>query len=135
MNNGGWHKVRVQFSPSYMSLQELYGQIVLEQNFPSNLNVFFDNSNSIFDLFQCNGVIKLWSDVEVNDGGWHEVRAQFNPSYMGVTVDGRKKSHRPELLDNRHIDLSGLLYFGGIEAIKRSRAVSQGFCELLSGFE
>ena len=51
MNNGGWHKVRVQFSPSYMSLQELYGQIVLEQNFPSNLNVFFDNSNSIFDLF------------------------------------------------------------------------------------
>ena len=86
----------------------------------------FYNSNSIFDLFQGNGVIELWSDVEVNDGGWHEVRAQFNPSYMEVTVDGRKKSHRPELLDNRHIDLSGLLYFGGIEAIKRSRAVSQG---------
>ena len=78
-------------------------------------------------------MIELWSDVEVNDGGWHEVRAQFNPSYMEVTVDGRKKSHRPELLDNRHIDLSGLLYFGGIEAIKRSRAVSQGFCEFLSG--
>ena len=95
----------------------------------------FYSSNSIFDLFQGNGVIELWSDVEVNDGGWHEVRAQFNPSYMEVTVDGRKKSHRPELLDNRHIDLSGLLYFGGIEAIKRSRAVSQGFCEFLSGFE
>ena len=93
----------------------------------------FYNSNSIFDLFQGNGVIELWSDMEVNDGGWHEVRAQFNPSYMEVTVDGRKKSHRPELLDNRHIDLSGLLYFGGIEAIKRSRAVSQGFCEFLSG--
>ena len=75
---------------------------------------------------QGNGVIELWSDVEVNDGGWHEVRAQFNPSYMEVTVDGRKKSHRPELRDNRHIDLSGLLYFGGIEAVKRSRAVSQG---------
>ena len=71
-------------------------------------------------------MIELWSDVEVNDGGWHEVRAQFNPSYMEVTVDGRKKSHRPELRDNRHIDLSGLLYFGGIEAVKRSRAVSQG---------
>ena len=27
---------------------------------------------------------------------------------------------------HRHIDLSGLLYFGGIEATKRSRAVSQG---------
>ncbi len=62
----------------------------------------------------------------MNDGGWHVVKAQFNPSYMEVTVDGRKKSHRPELRDNRHIDLSGLLYFGGIEATKRSRAVSQG---------
>lgn len=62
----------------------------------------------------------------MNDGGWHEVKAQFNPSYLEVTVDGRKKSHRPELRDNRHIDLSGLLYFGGIEATKRSRAVSQG---------
>ena len=41
-------------------------------------------------------------------------------------IDGSKKSHRPELRDNRHIDLSGLLYFGGIEATKRSRAVSQG---------
>ena len=71
-------------------------------------------------------MIELYSDVSVNDGGWHEVRAQFEPSFMEVTVDGRKKSHRPELRDNRHIDLSGLLYFGGIEATKRSRAVSQG---------
>jgi hypothetical protein len=54
------------------------------------------------------------------------VKAQFNPSYMEVTVDGRKKSLRPSLGENRHIDLSGLLYFGGIEATKRSRAVSQG---------
>ena len=68
----------------------------------------------------------MWSDVQVNDGGWHEVKAQFNPSYMEVTVDGVKKFHRPELRQNRHIDLSGLLYFGGIEATKRSRAVSQG---------
>ena len=82
-------------------------------------------TDAAYDV-QGNGVIELWSDVEVNDGGWHEVRAQFNPSYMEVTVDGRKKSHRPELRDNRHIDLSGLLYFGGIEAVKRSRAVSQG---------
>ena len=41
-------------------------------------------------------------------------------------MDGVKKFHRPELRQNRHIDLSGLLYFGGIEATKRSRAVSQG---------
>ena len=80
-----------------------------------------------FCLFQGNGVTELWSDVSVNDGGWHEVKAQFNPSYMEVTVDGRKKSHRPQNKgQNRHIDLSGLLYFGGIEATGRSRAVSQG---------
>jgi hypothetical protein len=108
-----------------MSFQEIYRQIA-RAKFPVKSQCVFYNSNSIFDVFQGNGVIELWSDVEVNDGGWHEVRAQFNPSYMEVTVDGRKKSHRPELLDNRHIDLSGLLYFGGIEAIKRSRAVSQG---------
>ena len=79
-----------------------------------------------FFIFQGSGVTELWSDVQVNDGGWHEVKAQFNPSYMEVTVDGVKKFHRPELRQNRHIDLSGLLYFGGIEATKRSRAVSQG---------
>ena len=79
-----------------------------------------------FFTFQGSGVTELWSDVQVNDGGWHEVKAQFNPSYMEVTVDGVKKFHRPELRQNRHIDLSGLLYFGGIEATKRSRAVSQG---------
>ena len=41
-------------------------------------------------------------------------------------MDGHRKSHHSELHDNRHLDLSGLLYFGGIDAAKQSRAVSQG---------
>ncbi len=71
-------------------------------------------------------MIELRSDVVVNDGGWHEVRAQFNPAYMEVSVDGKKKSLRPTGGKSRHIDLSGLLYIGGVEAAKRSRAATQG---------
>ena len=60
----------------------------LEQPLPSRS---FISQCTIFLYFwhflQGNGVIELWSDVSVNDGGWHEVKAQFNPSYMEVTVD------------------------------------------------
>ena len=46
---------------------------------------------------------------------------------MEVAVDGEKKSMRPRVGDNKHIDLSGLLYFGGIEpGSKKQRAVDQG---------
>ena len=46
---------------------------------------------------------------------------------MEVAVDGEKKSLRPRAGDNKHIDLSGLLYFGGIEpGSKKQRAVDQG---------
>lgn len=69
----------------------------------------------------------------MNDGGWHEVKAQFNPSYMEVTVDNIKKSHRPENRDNRQIDLSGPLYFGGVQVTKRSRASAQGVNVASSG--
>ena len=63
----------------------------------------------------------------MSDGQWHDVRAQFNPAYMEVAVDGEKKSMRPRVGDNKHIDLSGLLYFGGIEpGSKKQRAVDQG---------
>ncbi|TRY66991.1 hypothetical protein TCAL_11761 [Tigriopus californicus] len=43
-----------------------------------------------------------------------------------VTVDGETRTLRPSKGENKHIDLSGLLYFGGIESSKRSRAVEQG---------
>jgi hypothetical protein len=76
---------------------------------------------------QGNGVIELKSNILVNDGQWHDVKAQFNPAYMEVSVDGEKKSLRPRLGENKHIDLSGLLYFGGIEpGTKKLRAVDQG---------
>ena len=70
------------------------------------------------------------------DGEWHTVLAKFNPTYMEITVDGATQTLRPSTADgggdgggqgNRHVDLSGLLYFGGIEpGAKRSRAFVQG---------
>ena len=74
---------------------------------------------------QGTGVLELLSDTAIDDGQWHNVRAQFNPSYLEVTVDSQKKSLRPRGSD-RHINLNGLLYFGGIEPSKRGQAVSQG---------
>ncbi len=45
------------------------------------------------------------SNILVNDGQWHDVKAQFNPAYMEVSVDGEKKSLRPRVGENKHIDL------------------------------
>ena len=59
----GTKYVRAQFSPSYMSFQDLYRQIVRQQNFPSNLNVFFYSSYSIFYLFQSIQSFKEWIDI------------------------------------------------------------------------
>ena len=83
-------------------------------------------------ILQGEGVIELLSDVAIDDGQWHQVRAQFNPSrYMEVTVDGVKKSLRPPDGSgggraDRNIDLSGLLYFGGVHASKLGQANAQG---------
>ena len=52
---------------------------------------------------------------------------------MEVSVDGEKKSLRPRVGENIHIDLSGLLYFGGIEpGTKKQRAVDQGILQFNS---
>ncbi len=77
-------------------------------------------------LPQGNGVIELLSDTSVTDGNWHTVLAKFNPSYMELTVDGARKTLRPMSGENRHVDLSGLLYFGGVEPSRRERAGKQG---------
>ncbi len=37
---------------------------------------------------QGNGVLEIRGAARVDDGDWHEVRAQFSPSYLEVTVDG-----------------------------------------------
>ena len=81
-------------------------------------------------------MLELTSDVPVADGEWHTVLAKFNPTYMEITVDGATRTLRPSTAlgngrggegSNRHVDLSGLLYFGGIEpGAKRSRAFVQG---------
>ena len=63
--------------------------------------------------------------MAIDDGQWHEIRTQFNPSYMEITVDNQKKTLRPASGD-KNIDLSGLLYFGGVHHSKRSQAVLQG---------
>ena len=83
--------------------------------------------NKLENDLQGNGVIELKSNILVSDGQWHDVKAQFNPAYMEVSVDGEKKSMRPRSGENKHIDLSGLLYIGGIEpGAKKQRAVDQG---------
>ena len=94
---------------------------------------------SIYELLTCDsikgdGVLELTSDVSVADGEWHTVLAKFNPTYMEISVDGATETLRPSTAvgkdggqGNRHVDLSGLLYFGGIEpGAKRSRAFVQG---------
>lgn len=75
---------------------------------------------------QGNGIVELSSKSAVNDGRWHELLARFNPSYMEISVDGANETLRPSPGESQHLDLNGLLYFGGVDPSKRSRALSQG---------
>ena len=77
-------------------------------------------------FLQGNGVLELKGPSRVDDGRWHEVTTQFTPSYMEVSVDGEKRLLRPSLGENRHVDLSGLMYFGGVDSARVDRAREQG---------
>lgn len=78
-------------------------------------------------LFQGNGVLELIHPTSLADGAWHEIKTQFNPRYMEITVDGETRTMRPPKGENRRIDLTGPMYFGGIDSEKRrSRARDQG---------
>nr|XP_040572532.1 chondroitin sulfate proteoglycan 4-like [Lepeophtheirus salmonis] len=78
-------------------------------------------------LNQGNGPIELSSGVRISDGKWHEVLAQFSPKYLELSVDGQRKYERPSLKSNsnKHIDLSGHLYFGGMDSRIRKRAIEE----------
>ena len=84
-------------------------------------------------MIKGDGNIQLLSDRAIDDGQWHDIRAQFNPAYIEVAVDGNKKSLRPSgnirghsSRGGGHVDLNGNLYFGGVVWSKRKRAISQG---------
>ena len=83
-------------------------------------------------ILKGDGLIKVLSDRAIDDGQWHDIQAQFNTAYIEVSVDGQKKSLRPNGHNGQnnniggHVELNSNLYFGGIASSKRSKAISQG---------
>ena len=62
----------------------------------------------------------------VSDGFWHSVEILFSPSLMALITDGSKKERQLTDSHKKFLDLSGFLYFGGVEMNRRARALDQG---------
>ncbi|CAH0395257.1 unnamed protein product [Bemisia tabaci] len=80
----------------------------------------------LFD--QGNGPIELSNDNVVADGEWHTVTINLNPTVASITVDSQMPSTAKIAAHagNKYLDLSDMLFFGGIELNKRSKALGQG---------
>jgi hypothetical protein len=72
------------------------------------------------------GSVSLHSDDIVSDGRWHKVIVLFNPTYLEISVDNKVNKKRLNLGGNKYWDLAEIVYMGGIELNKRSRALTQG---------
>ncbi len=58
-------------------------------------------------------MIELKSSSQVSDGRWHQLRAQFNPTYMELGVDGERKSQRTRSDGSKSaLEINGPIYFG-----------------------
>lgn len=77
-----------------------------------------------------NGVVELKSEAYVNDGLWHHVEVRFGPTYLEVVLDDQVYTLRPSIGENKHLDLVGPMYVGGIELNRRARAVAQGLISM-----
>ena len=82
-----------------------------------------------------NGALELRSQWAVADGKWHEVVVQFNPTFMEINVDGAPVSQRLPQGGSRFLDLADIVYVGGTELNKRSRALGQGLLTADTSFK
>ncbi|XP_033328605.2 chondroitin sulfate proteoglycan 4-like protein [Megalopta genalis] len=73
-----------------------------------------------------NGPTELIHGAPVNDGKWHRVVVDFNPSGIGITVDRQERTIGLPSGGNRYLDLADTLYIGGTELNKRARALGKG---------
>ncbi|GAB6023074.1 hypothetical protein CHUAL_007165 [Chamberlinius hualienensis] len=88
------------------------------------------NGQIRFAIDKGNGMVELRSEVIVNDGLWHHLEIRFGTAYMEVNVDDDVTSIRPSLGENRHLDLVGPMYIGGVELNRRARAMAQGLVSM-----
>lgn len=58
-----------------------------------------------------NGMIEVINEAIVNDGEWHSVTIQINPSTLEIIVDGKfvNSSHVTVRTGNKYLDLSDIV--------------------------
>ncbi|XP_066901747.1 chondroitin sulfate proteoglycan 4 isoform X2 [Halyomorpha halys] len=69
---------------------------------------------------------KVKNEIYVSDGTWHSINIEFNSYSVEVTVDNKTAVQKLIQTSTRHYDLGSMVYLGGIEMNKRTRALSQG---------
>ncbi|XP_026815532.1 chondroitin sulfate proteoglycan 4 [Rhopalosiphum maidis] len=85
------------------------------------------------------GVTELYSDVTINDGVWHSINVAMEAGGLDVTIDAPKHRYRLALnnsaLPSKHLDLSTILYVGGLEVNMRSGALASGMLSAGNSFK
>lgn len=73
-----------------------------------------------------NGATEILHKMIVNDGKWHNIIIEFNPNFIGITIDENSEKLNLPSGGNRYLDLADVLYIGGTELNKRARAIGKG---------
>lgn len=78
------------------------------------------------------GAVTLAGEGWVNDGVWHQVELYIDVISVRLSVDGKRVEERINFGDKRFLDVTSLLYVGGIGVVERSIAVQRDL-ESLNG--
>ncbi|KAF7993527.1 hypothetical protein HCN44_010122 [Aphidius gifuensis] len=73
-----------------------------------------------------NGATEILHKMYVSDGKWHKIIIEFNPNFIGITIDENSEKLNLPSGGNRYLDLADILYIGGTELNKRARAIGKG---------
>ncbi|XP_050522785.1 chondroitin sulfate proteoglycan 4 [Daktulosphaira vitifoliae] len=85
------------------------------------------------------GVSELLSEVNINDGVWHSINVAMEAGGIDVTIDAPKHRYRlafnNSVQPSKHLDLSSILYVGGLEVNMRSGALATGMLSASNSFK
>ncbi|VVC37769.1 Concanavalin A-like lectin/glucanase domain,Laminin G domain [Cinara cedri] len=85
------------------------------------------------------GVTELYSDVTINDGVWHSINVAMEAGGLDVTIDSPKHKYHLSFNNSaqpsKHLDLSTVLYVGGLEVNMRSGALASGMLSAGNSFK
>ncbi|CAI9720454.1 Hypothetical predicted protein [Octopus vulgaris] len=98
---------------------------------PDFISLEILNSKIKLSVDKGNGVVEVFSNVDVSNGLWHSVTIKISQQILILTIDGHENISRTNFGNKMYLNLGGYLYFGGLQLKTKSLAMERGLMSLL----